>query len=77
MPVPRDGVLRSVTGLERARTVPHVDAVTISVKAGQAVRGLPEGNSYLGFAFAHAALTASATSRLRAAVTPNESPPRV
>lgn len=57
LPVPRDGVLRSVTGLERARTVPHVDAVTISVKPGQAVRGLPEGNSYLGFAFAHAALT--------------------
>jgi hypothetical protein len=28
-------------------------------------------------ALAHAALTASATSRLRAAVTPNESPPRV
>ena len=57
LPVPRDGVLKVVTGLERARAVPHVDAVTISVEPGQAVHGLPEGNSYLGFAFAHVALT--------------------
>lgn len=57
LPVPRDGVLKRVTGLDEARAVPHVDSVTISVEPGQSVRGLPEGNSYLGFAFAHAPLT--------------------
>jgi len=54
LPVPRDGVLRSVQGLDEARAVPNVDAVSIAVEPGQAVVGLPEGNSYLGFAFAHA-----------------------
>jgi biotin carboxylase len=53
-PVPRDGVLRAVQGLDEARATPHVDAVTVAVEIGQAVRRLPEGNRYLGFAFAHA-----------------------
>ncbi|HHH28481.1 MAG TPA: ATP-grasp domain-containing protein [Polyangiaceae bacterium] len=58
LPVPRDGVLRAIHGLEAACAVPHVHAITVTVERGQAVRGLPEGNSYLGFAFAHAPLVA-------------------
>jgi hypothetical protein len=67
LPVPRDGVLKAVHGLDEARAVPGVDAVTIAIEPGQAVRGLPEGNSYLGFAFAHADEPATVEAALRRA----------
>jgi len=55
IPVPRSGVLRSVEGLEQARAVAGVEAVTIAAQPGEAIRKLPEGASYLGFIFAHGA----------------------
>jgi biotin carboxylase len=52
MPIPRSGVLRSVSGLDAARAVPGVEGVTVAIQAGEAIRALPEGASYLGFIFA-------------------------
>ncbi|HVA22586.1 MAG TPA: ATP-grasp domain-containing protein [Candidatus Micrarchaeia archaeon] len=54
LPIPRAGVVTGVEGLEQARAVPGVDDVRLAVPVGQPVRPLPEGDRYLGFAFAHA-----------------------
>jgi D-alanine-D-alanine ligase-like ATP-grasp enzyme len=54
MPVPRRGVLRGVTGLDRARATRHVTDVIISARADQVLVPWPEGASYLGFIFARA-----------------------
>ena len=52
LPIPRAGILRGVQGLERARRVPGVEDVVITVEEGREVEPLPEGDAYLGFAFA-------------------------
>ena len=67
IPIPRDGVLRQVTGLEEARSAPGIDGVTIALETGQAIRRLPVGASYLGFIFAHGATPEAVESALRAA----------
>ncbi len=54
LPIPRGGVLRGVSGLEAARAVPGVEDVVITVPEGRQVEPLPEGDAYLGFAFARA-----------------------
>ena len=63
MPIPRRGVLRSVTGLDQARAVRGIDDVRITAKPDQVLVPLPEGNSYLGFIFAHADEPSSAVGR--------------
>ncbi|MSP24600.1 MAG: ATP-grasp domain-containing protein [Myxococcales bacterium] len=67
IPVPRSGVLRSVAGIAEARAVPGIDAVAISVAPGETVRAIPEGGSYLGFIFSHAAEPAEVELALRQA----------
>ncbi len=52
IPIPRAGRLQQVCGLQRAREVPGVEDVTITIPLGQKVIPLPEGNKYLGFIFA-------------------------
>jgi len=52
LPIPRAGVLRGVSGVEVARSVPGVEDVVITIAAGREVEPLPEGDAYLGFAFA-------------------------
>lgn len=52
IPIPRAGVLRDVDGLERARSVPGVDEVTLTTHRGAELVPLPEGHRYLGFIFA-------------------------
>jgi biotin carboxylase len=54
LPIPNAGVLREVRGLESARAVPGVEDVVITIPEGREVRPLPEGDAYLGFAFARA-----------------------
>jgi hypothetical protein len=51
-PIPAGGVYESVDGVERARTVPGIEDVTITAKPGERLIPLPEGSSYLGFLFA-------------------------
>ncbi len=67
IPIPRRGVLRSVTGLDQARAVRGIDDVRITAKPDQVLVPLPEGNSYLGFIFAHADEPSSAVAALRTA----------
>jgi len=67
IPVPADGVLRAVEGLDGARAVEHIDAVAVSIATGEPVRRLPEGRSYLGFIFATAPSPSQAEQALRAA----------
>jgi biotin carboxylase len=55
MPIPRAGLLRGVRGLARARGVPGIDEVTISLRRGARLVPLPEGHRYLGFIFARGA----------------------
>jgi biotin carboxylase len=52
IPIPRAGIYRDVTGLERAVALPGVYDVHITAKRGQKLVPLPEGSSYLGFLFA-------------------------
>ena len=54
LPIPRRGVLRAVDGRDRARAVPGIEGLTITVPPGGEVVPLPEGDRYLGFLFARA-----------------------
>jgi biotin carboxylase len=65
IPIPRSGVLRGVTGVERARRTPGIEDVVITAKEGQELLALPEGSSYLGFLFARAGAPAAVESALR------------
>jgi biotin carboxylase len=67
LPIPRRGVLHAVTGLDSARSVPGVDDVVITVPVGREVLPLPEGDSYLGFLFAHGETPDAVEAALRAA----------
>lgn len=52
LPVPIEGRLDLVEGVDRARAVPGVIDVTITIGPGEHVVPLPEGDRYLGFVFA-------------------------
>ena len=67
IPIPNAGHLRGVTGLESARQFPGVEEITISIRTGQRVRPLPEGNRYLGFIFVRANTPEAAEASLRRA----------
>jgi biotin carboxylase len=67
IPIPRSGVLESVRGIESARAIPDVVDVTISIRPGQPVVPLPEGDRYLGFVFSRAATPERAEAALREA----------
>jgi biotin carboxylase len=65
IPIPRRGLLKDVGGLGDARSVPGVEEITITAKIDQMLQPLPEGASYLGFIFAHAATSEAATTAVR------------
>jgi biotin carboxylase len=67
IPIPRDGVLVGVGGVDVARGVPGVEDVVVTAKAGQRLVPLPEGASYLGFIFARAATPDRVEAALRKA----------
>jgi biotin carboxylase len=52
IPIPRGGILRSVSGEEESRAVAGVTGVQISARLNHPIVPLPEGSSYLGFIFA-------------------------
>jgi biotin carboxylase len=60
--------LRAVDGIEAARAVPGVDDVVISVRVGETLVPLPEGQSYTGFVFATGETPAFVEQALRDAV---------
>jgi biotin carboxylase len=67
LPIARTGMLRSVEGIEAAKAIAGVEDVVITAKVGREIVALPEGNSYLGFAFARAETPAEVEAALRAA----------
>lgn len=52
IPIPRAGMLRSVSGQELALRVPGITGMEITAPLNQPIQPLPEGASYLGFIFA-------------------------
>jgi biotin carboxylase len=52
IPVPRSGTLRGTRGEDRARVVPAVEDVRLTIPPGHEVVAWPEGSRYLGFIFA-------------------------
>lgn len=69
IPIPRSGRLAGVDGLDAARAVPGVDGIEITVPNGRVVHALPEGDRYLGFAFARGETPDDVERSLRAAHT--------
>jgi biotin carboxylase len=53
IPVPKTGVVRHIGGIEVARAVPGIDGIEFTASVGDIVRAAPDGESYLGFMFAH------------------------
>jgi hypothetical protein len=67
IPIPQRGILRGVDGVDAAESVASVDEVRITAKLDTVLVPLPEGRSYLGFIFAHAAEVAAVEQALREA----------
>jgi hypothetical protein len=67
IPIPGSGLLKKVSGIEEAASVPSIEGVEITAKVGGSIVALPEGSSYLGFIFARAADPATAEAALREA----------
>ncbi|MBS60535.1 MAG: phosphoribosylglycinamide synthetase [Anaerolineaceae bacterium] len=53
IPIPKRGILRKITGIEQAKSVPGIDDIEITAKLHYPLRPLPEGDGYLGFIFAY------------------------
>ena len=67
IPIPGEGLLRGVTGIEDAKAVIGIEDVQITARLNYPIVPLPEGESYLGFIFARAATPAQVEAALRAA----------
>jgi hypothetical protein len=65
IPIPRSGRLEGVRGVSRAKLVPGIQDVVITIPQGQHIVALPEGSRYLGFLFSRAATPAEAEQALR------------
>jgi hypothetical protein len=67
IPIPREGLLASVEGLDDARAVPGIGGLEITIARGRPVVPLPDGDRYLGFMFARADSAEAVEHSLRAA----------
>jgi predicted ATP-grasp superfamily ATP-dependent carboligase len=67
IPVPRSGIFEGVEGIEAAEKFPDVDEIRITARLHDYLAAWPEGSSYLGFIFAHAAKPEEVEAALRAA----------
>lgn len=67
LPIPSQGILHGVHGIAEARAVPGVEDVVITTPIGREVVPLPEGDAYLGFAFARAETPGEVEAALREA----------
>ena len=67
IPVPRQGYLKGVEGLDAARDVSGISEIEITAKPDQMLQPLPEGASYLGFIFSRAATSSDAVAAIREA----------
>ncbi len=53
MPIHNSGRLKSIAGIEDARSIDEITDITIDIPLGDTVFPLPYGDRYLGFIFAH------------------------
>jgi hypothetical protein len=67
LPIERAGTLVDVRGQDRARAVPGIVGIEITIAPGRPVVPLPDGDRYLGFLFARAKHPAEVERALRAA----------
>ena len=67
LPIRKRGVLEEVRGVDAAKAVPLVEDVVITAHLREELVPLPEGASYLGFAFARGGTAAEVEAALRAA----------
>src|SRR3954454_21978631 len=67
LPIRRGGVLQEVRGIESAKSVPGIEEVVITAHLDEEIVPLPEGSSYLGFAFARGDSPAQVEAALREA----------
>lgn len=67
IPVPTNGILESVHGLEDARHVRRITEIEITARLRDAIQAWPEGSSYLGFIFAKANTPGDVENALRSA----------
>ncbi|HEU5100694.1 MAG TPA: ATP-grasp domain-containing protein [Roseiflexaceae bacterium] len=67
IPIPGAGLLRRVEGVAESAAVLGVDEVDITAQLNYPIVPLPEGDSYLGFIFAHGATPAEVEAALRTA----------
>jgi hypothetical protein len=67
LPVPGRGVLRKVSGVERAMDIEGVRAVTIHVGAGSRIFPYPEQSCYIGTVLATGASADEVIARLKSA----------
>ena len=67
LPIPRSGTLLGYAGVEAAKAVPGVEDVVVTAQVGAPLVPLPEGDSYLGFAFARGDTPEAVERSLRAA----------
>lgn len=65
LPIARSGTLVEVRGQDKARAVPGVVGLEVTIPPGRPIRALPEGDRYLGFLFARAATPAAVEQALR------------
>ena len=69
IPIPGEGLLRGVTGIDEAKAVIGIEDVQITARLNYPVVPLPEGESYLGFIFARGDAPAEVEAALREAHT--------
>jgi hypothetical protein len=67
IPVPKSGILESVSGEERARSIPGITELAITARLHDAIAAWPEGSSYLGFLFARGSTPEKVEQSLREA----------
>lgn len=66
LPIPHTGRLEAVHGVDEAAALAHVDGVEVAIPIGERVEAAPDGDRYLGFAFASADDPATVEAALRA-----------
>ena len=54
IPIPKAGTLEQINGMLPAQAVPGITDITISMRIGEQLVPIPDGNKYLGFIFAKA-----------------------
>lgn len=67
IPIPAQGILQRVDGVDAAAATAGITGVEITARIGYPITPLPEGESYLGFIFAQGATPAAVEANLRTA----------